>query len=104
MPARLGHIVGKGAGRDRTADQGEAKEIQSSAMNTLIHFLNTWGEIFFDFVPRAILQSSALILALSLIDLALRRRTRAAFRYALWLLLPVKLILPPGLASPSSLA
>lgn len=49
-------------------------------------------------------QSSVLAGALLLLDFALRRKLRPAVRYALWLVLLVKLILPPSLALPSSLA
>ncbi|HWW00595.1 MAG TPA: M56 family metallopeptidase [Candidatus Acidoferrum sp.] len=49
-------------------------------------------------------QSSLLIGVLFLLDSLLRRRLRPAIRYTLWLLLLVKLLLPPSLALPTSLA
>ena len=49
-------------------------------------------------------QSSLLIAALLALDLALHRRVRAAVRYALWLVVLLKLLLPPSLALPTSLA
>ena len=48
-------------------------------------------------------QSSLLIGLLWAIDLVLRRRLRAAVRYALWLMVLVKLVLPPSLAFPTGL-
>ena len=36
-------------------------------------------------------------------DLLLRRRVRAVFRYCVWLLVLVKLILPPTLALPTGI-
>ncbi|MGO9478571.1 MAG: M56 family metallopeptidase [Limisphaerales bacterium] len=49
-------------------------------------------------------QSSVLIAILFVADFALRRRVRAAVRYALWLVLLVKLLLPPSLALPTGVA
>src|SRR5262245_17622304 len=49
-------------------------------------------------------QSSLLIALIYVLDLALRRKVRAAVRYALWLIVLVKLVLPPSLALPTSLA
>src|SRR5579872_2779957 len=49
-------------------------------------------------------QSSLLIGFIFLIDLALRRRLRPAVRYALWLLVLLKLMLPPSLALPTAVA
>ena len=48
-------------------------------------------------------QSSLLIAVLFVLDFALRRKLRASVRYALWLVLLVKLLLPPSLALPSGL-
>jgi beta-lactamase regulating signal transducer with metallopeptidase domain len=47
-------------------------------------------------------QSSLLIGLLFLLDFVLKRRLRPAVRYALWLVLLFKLVLPPSLASPSA--
>jgi hypothetical protein len=46
-------------------------------------------------------QSSLLIGVLFALDLLLRRKLRAAVRYALWLVVLVKLLLPPSLAFPT---
>jgi beta-lactamase regulating signal transducer with metallopeptidase domain len=50
-----------------------------------------------------LIQSSVLILVLWLLDLVLRHRVRAVVRYWIWLLILVKLVLPPSLSSPTSL-
>jgi len=47
-------------------------------------------------------QSSLLISVLLAVDLVLRRRVRASARYVLWLVVLVKLCLPPTLALPTS--
>ena len=49
-------------------------------------------------------QSSLLIGLLLIIDAALSRRLRPAVRYVLWLLVLVKLMLPPSLAFPTGVA
>ena len=47
-------------------------------------------------------QSSVLILILLLLNVLLRKRVKAVFRYCLWMLLLAKLVLPVGLALPCS--
>src|SRR5215471_7433086 len=49
-------------------------------------------------------QSSLLIGVLFLVDFVFRRKPRPALRYALWLVLLVKLVLPPSLALPTGVA
>ena len=49
-----------------------------------------------------LVQSSVLIVLLLIIDFLLRKRVRAVFRYCLWMLVLVKLILPSSLSSPVS--
>jgi len=70
-------------------------------MNALIESLNRWGEIAIPLAGQALWQSSLLIVVLLALDLLLRHRVRAGFRYALWMLLLVKLVLPPSLALPT---
>src|SRR6516162_3663987 len=72
--------------------------------NSIVETLNRWGIHFTDFALPALVQSSLLIALLLLLDFGLRKRLRASVRYALWLLLLVKLVLPPSLASPTSVA
>jgi beta-lactamase regulating signal transducer with metallopeptidase domain len=73
-------------------------------MNALIEILNRFGENSLHFAWPMLWQSSVLITVLFVADFALRRRVRAAVRYALWLVLLVKLLLPPSLALPTGVA
>lgn len=70
-------------------------------MNALIETLNRWGEAAIPLAGQMLLQTSLLIIVLLALDLLLRHRIRAGFRYALWMLLLVKLVLPPSLALPT---
>jgi beta-lactamase regulating signal transducer with metallopeptidase domain len=51
-----------------------------------------------------LLQSSILIGLLVIADLCLRKKVSARFRYGMWLLVLVKLVLPPSLAMPTGAA
>jgi beta-lactamase regulating signal transducer with metallopeptidase domain len=70
-------------------------------MNPLIETLNHLGEQALQFAWAMFWQSSLLILVLFAIDLVLQRWARAAVRHALWLVLILKLMLPPSLALPT---
>ena len=72
-------------------------------MNLLTESLNSWGEPFLRFALPMLWQSSLLIVMMFVLDTLLRRKIRAAVRYALWLVVIVKLILPPTLAAPTSI-
>jgi beta-lactamase regulating signal transducer with metallopeptidase domain len=71
-------------------------------MSVFVETLNTAGRAFVDFALPMLIQSSLLIVALLLFDVVLRRRVRAVFRYWVWMLVLVKLVLPPSLGSPVS--
>lgn len=71
-------------------------------MNTAIELLNEWGGRLPGLAWAMFWQSSALVLVILALDFALRRRLRASVRYGLWLVLLVKLVLPPSLALPTS--
>jgi beta-lactamase regulating signal transducer with metallopeptidase domain/Tfp pilus assembly protein PilF len=71
-------------------------------MNNLTEILNAGGEKFVEFSVSMLIQSSILIVILLAIDLLLRKKVRATFRYWLWMLILVKLVLPPTLTSPMS--
>jgi beta-lactamase regulating signal transducer with metallopeptidase domain len=73
-------------------------------MDNFVNGLNAAGEAFVTIGVRMLVQSSVLILALLVLDLVLRKRVKAVARYWIWLLVLVKLVLPPSLASPTSLA
>ncbi len=73
-------------------------------MNSLIENLNQWGATFLTFAWPMLWQSSLLIGLVFALDLMLARKIRAAVRYALWLAVLVKLLLPPTLALPTGAA
>ena len=73
-------------------------------MNSFIDPLNYLGARFADFALAMFVQSSLLIVLLFALDLVLRNRVRAVVRYALWMLVLIKLVLPPSFAAPTSLA
>jgi beta-lactamase regulating signal transducer with metallopeptidase domain/type II secretory pathway component GspD/PulD (secretin) len=73
-------------------------------MNAFIATLNRFGENALHFAWPMLWQSSVLMVVLFAADFALRRHVRAAVRYALWLVLLVKLVLPPSLALPTGIA
>jgi beta-lactamase regulating signal transducer with metallopeptidase domain len=71
-------------------------------MNSLMETLNHWGQPFTGFALAMLVQSAVLIALLLTVDLLLRRKVRATVRYALWMLVLVKLLLPPTLSLPTS--
>jgi hypothetical protein len=71
-------------------------------MNTIVQTLNTAGRTFVGAAVPMLIQSSLLILILLAVDAVLRKRVRAVFRYWIWILVLVKLVLPPSLWSPVS--
>jgi beta-lactamase regulating signal transducer with metallopeptidase domain len=71
-------------------------------MNLLIETLNAWAEHALRFAWPMLWQSSLLIGLLFVLDLLMRRKVRPAVRYSLWLVVLVKLVLPPSLAVPTS--
>jgi len=71
-------------------------------MNTILEQINSAGEAFVDFALPMLVQSSILIVILLLADFFLRRKVRAVFRYWMWMLVLIKLILPASLSSPLS--
>lgn len=73
-------------------------------MNSFIETLNQSGGQFLTFAWPMFWQSSLLIVVLLAFDLLFRRKIRASIRYALWLVVLVKLCLPPALALPTGAA
>lgn len=72
-------------------------------INECLNGLNHLGDVFTRYAVGAFLQSAVLVIMLFGIDLLLRRRVRAVFRYCIWLLVLVKLILPPTLSLPTGI-
>ena len=72
-------------------------------MSATIEQINGAGAAFVEFALPMLIQSGLLILILLLADLLLRKSVRAVFRYWMWILVLVKLLLPTSLSSPVSL-
>jgi beta-lactamase regulating signal transducer with metallopeptidase domain len=70
-------------------------------MNECVETLNRWGDIFWGFAWPMLWQSSLLMAVVFAFDLLCARRVRASVRYVLWMVVLVKLILPPSLALPT---
>jgi len=72
-------------------------------LNGLITVLNSVGSGFCSYAGRMFVQSGVLIVLLLIVDFVLRKRVRAVFRYCLWMLLFVKLILPASFTLPTGI-
>jgi len=68
-----------------------------------IEMLNAVGQMFCSHAWSVFVQVSVLIAALLALDLLLRRHVRAVVRYAMWMLVFVKLLLPPTLSLPTGI-
>jgi len=72
--------------------------------NAVIEKLNIWSELPAHVAWPIFWQSSILIFGMFLLDVFLRRKIRPSMRHALWLVVLVKLVLPPSFALPTGLA
>jgi len=76
-------------------------------MNQIINFSLEWmnnvGQWFWDYSAGMFIQVSLLIIVLLAVDFLFRKRVRAVFRYCVWMLVFVKLILPPTLSLPTGI-
>lgn len=70
-------------------------------MNDWLMPINSIGETFWQYSSQIFIQSSILIALLLVIDFLLRKRIRATLRYWIWMLVFIKLILPPTLSLPT---
>jgi Tol biopolymer transport system component/beta-lactamase regulating signal transducer with metallopeptidase domain len=75
----------------------------NQVINDCLMDLNKVGGVFYDYAAGVFVQSALLVALLFVIDLLLRKRVRAVFRYCLWLLVLVKLVLPPMLSLPTGI-
>ena len=75
----------------------------NQAINTFITGLNNIGQGFWDYAAGVFIQASVLIVFLLILDFVLRKRVRAVFRYGLWMLLFVKLVLPASFTLPTGI-
>jgi len=71
-------------------------------MNEMLQQINSIGKAFVQFAGPMLIQSGVLVLILLLADLLLRKKVRAVFRYWMWMLVLVKLLLPASLSLPMS--
>ncbi len=72
-------------------------------MNTILEQINWCGAGFVEFAWPMLIQSSVLIVILLVADFLLRNKIRAVFRYCIWMLVLVKLVLPVTLSNPLGL-
>ncbi len=72
-------------------------------INSCITMINDIGRGFCNFTGSMFIQSTMLILLLLVIDILIRKRVRATFRYWIWMLVFIKLVLPPTLSSPTGI-
>ncbi|MBN2314071.1 MAG: M48 family metalloprotease, partial [Sedimentisphaerales bacterium] len=72
-------------------------------INNLITILNRLGDGFCYYAGSMFVQSGVLIVLLLIFDLLIRKRVRATLRYWIWMLIFVKLILPPSLSLPTGI-
>ncbi len=71
-------------------------------MNAILEQVNSMGNAFVGFALPMLIQSSVLIVVLFGLDLFLRKRVKAVFRYWIWMIVLLKLVLPTTLSSPTS--
>jgi uncharacterized protein (TIGR03435 family) len=69
----------------------------------MIPWLNNCSAVWFHWMTAMLWQSAIVIAIVWAADLLLRRFAWPQFRYVLWLLIFVKLLLPPGFALPTSI-
>ncbi len=75
----------------------------NEVINHCVTGLNGAGRVFCDYAAGVLIQLAVLVVVLLIADLLLRKRVRAVVRYCVWLLVLVKLILPPTLALPTGI-
>jgi beta-lactamase regulating signal transducer with metallopeptidase domain/Tol biopolymer transport system component len=75
----------------------------SQVINNCLVGLNNVGRAFWGYAAGMIVQAGVLVVLLLIIDFLLRKRVRASLRYCLWMLVFVKLVLPPTLCLPTGI-
>jgi len=73
----------------------------NQTINAFTAGLQPMGQAFWANAAELFIQSTVLIILLLIIDFFLRKRVRAVFRYGLWMLLLVKLLLPVSFTLPT---
>ncbi|MGE5294753.1 MAG: M56 family metallopeptidase, partial [Solirubrobacterales bacterium] len=72
-------------------------------INSCVAAVNEAGRAFYDYASDMFLQTAVLVAVLLCVDRLLRKRIRATIRYWIWMLIFVKLILPPSLCVPTGI-
>ncbi|MHC4299890.1 MAG: M56 family metallopeptidase [Planctomycetota bacterium] len=72
-------------------------------LNSWLTAINSIGGAFWDYSATIFVQSGVLIVLLLAVDFLLRKRVRATLRYWIWMLVFVKLLLPPTLSLPTGI-
>ena len=72
-------------------------------LNNCSAVLNNISRLFCNYSTDIFIQSGILIILLLIIDFLLRKRVRATFRYWIWMLVLIKLILPPAFSLPTGI-
>lgn len=72
-------------------------------INDSLIVLNSIGSGFCNHALSMFAQSGVLIILLIFLDFMLRKKVRAVFRYCVWMLVFIKLILPPTLSLPTGI-
>ena len=75
----------------------------NNLIDNIIKIFNEAGRVFCDYSLSMFVQVSVLIVLLFIIDILIRKRVRATFRYCIWMLIFVKLVLPPALSLPTGI-
>jgi beta-lactamase regulating signal transducer with metallopeptidase domain len=71
-------------------------------MDAIFEQINSTGKAFINYAMPMLIQSSVLIIIFLVLDFLLRNRIRTVFRYWIWMIVLVKLMLPPTLSLPTS--
>jgi beta-lactamase regulating signal transducer with metallopeptidase domain len=72
-------------------------------VNIVVADVNALGRGFCTHAAAMLVQSGILIVVLLAVDLLLRRRVRATLRYWVWMLVFIKLVLPPTFSLPTGI-
>jgi beta-lactamase regulating signal transducer with metallopeptidase domain len=72
-------------------------------INDFLTALNALGVRFCGYAGSMFIQSGVLVVLLLFVDFLIRKRVRAMLRYWIWMLVFVKLILPPSLSLPTGI-
>jgi beta-lactamase regulating signal transducer with metallopeptidase domain len=75
----------------------------NQAINDCLNGWNSLGKAFCGYAGSAFVQSALLVILLLALDVLWHKRVRAVFRYCVWLLVLLKLVLPPTLSLPTGI-